>query len=81
MLVDRLWLRGISKAELRIDTWVLDLAPTDELRQWFGHDPTRWDDFGDRFGASPSGCLMVVRAVISSIILANDQNLPSDCAC
>ena len=49
MLVDRLWPRGISKAELRIDTWARDLAPTNELRQWFGHDATRWDEFGDRY--------------------------------
>ncbi len=49
MLVDRLWPRGISKTQLRIDTWARDLAPTDELRRWFGHDPMRWDEFRTRY--------------------------------
>lgn len=49
VLVDRLWPRGISKTQLRIDTWARDLAPTDELRRWFGHDPTRWDEFRTRY--------------------------------
>lgn len=49
VLVDRLWPRGISKTKLRIDTWTRDLAPTDELRHWFGHDPTRWDQFRTRY--------------------------------
>jgi uncharacterized protein YeaO (DUF488 family) len=49
VLVDRLWPRGVSKAQLRIDTWARDLAPSDELRHWFGHDPERWDEFRDRY--------------------------------
>ena len=49
MLIDRLWPRGISKAELHIDTWARDLAPSDELRRWFGHDPARWEEFRARY--------------------------------
>ncbi len=45
VLVDRLWPRGVSKEALAIDTWLKDLAPSDELRRWFGHDPERWDEF------------------------------------
>lgn len=45
ILVDRLWPRGISKAEAAIDEWLKNLAPTTKLRKWFGHDPDRWDEF------------------------------------
>jgi uncharacterized protein YeaO (DUF488 family) len=49
VLIDRLWPRGITKAELRIDAWARDLAPSDELRRWFGHDPARWEEFRARY--------------------------------
>lgn len=45
ILVDRLWPRGIKRAEAGIDLWLKDIAPSRELRQWFRHDPTRWGDF------------------------------------
>ena len=49
ILVDRLWPRGVSKAEAAIDEWLKDLAPSTELRKWFGHDPDRWDEFRRRY--------------------------------
>lgn len=49
ILVDRLWPRGVSKAEAAIDEWVKDIAPSTELRKWFGHDPVRWDEFRNRY--------------------------------
>jgi uncharacterized protein YeaO (DUF488 family) len=49
VLVDRLWPRGVSKAEAAIDEWLKELAPSTELRQWFGHDPERWEEFRRRF--------------------------------
>ena len=49
-LVDRLWPRGVRKADLPIDGWLKDVAPSDELRRWFGHDPQRWDEFVRRYG-------------------------------
>ncbi|HQZ33391.1 MAG TPA: DUF488 domain-containing protein [Ilumatobacteraceae bacterium] len=49
VLVDRLWPRGVSKDHLHIDAWARELAPTDELRKWFGHDPSRWGEFRDRY--------------------------------
>src|SRR5256714_15352580 len=49
LLVDRLWPRGVSKAAARIDHWLKDLAPSDGLRKWFGHDPARWDVFKARY--------------------------------
>ena len=51
VLVDRLWPRGISKEEARIDRWEKDLAPTTELRRWFGHDPAKWEEFLQRYRA------------------------------
>lgn len=49
ILVDRLWPRGISKEEAKIDLWLKDIAPSDELRTWFGHDPARWEEFKKRY--------------------------------
>ena len=48
VLVDRLWPRGVSKDEARIDEWLKEIAPSDELRRWFGHDPARWEEFTSR---------------------------------
>lgn len=49
VLVDRLWPRGVSKQALAADAWVKDVAPSDGLRKWFGHDPERWDEFRERY--------------------------------
>ena len=51
VLVDRLWPRGISKARAALAFWNKDVSPTTELRQWFGHDPARWDEFCTRYRA------------------------------
>lgn len=49
VLVDRLWPRGLSKEKARIDEWVKDIAPSDALRRWFGHDPDKWAEFERRY--------------------------------
>jgi uncharacterized protein YeaO (DUF488 family) len=51
VLVDRVWPRGRTKAELRLDEWARDLGPSTELRKWFGHDPARWTEFQARYQA------------------------------
>ena len=51
ILVDRLWPRGLSKEKARVDLWLKEIAPTTELRQWFGHDPAKWDEFQRRYRA------------------------------
>ena len=51
LLVERLWPRGIRKDALRLDGWLKDLAPSTALRQWFGHDPDRWQEFRRRYFA------------------------------
>lgn len=49
ILIDRLWPRGIKKTDAAIDEWLKDVAPSTELRKWFGHDPDRWPDFRRRY--------------------------------
>jgi uncharacterized protein YeaO (DUF488 family) len=49
VLVDRIWPRGVSKAEAHIDLWLKDVAPSTALRKWFGHEPERWTEFRERY--------------------------------
>jgi uncharacterized protein YeaO (DUF488 family) len=49
ILVDRLWPRGVTKLAARVDLWLKDVAPSTELRTWFGHEPARWDEFRRRY--------------------------------
>lgn len=51
ILVDRLWPRGLSKDKARIDLWLKEIAPSTELRKWFGHDPEKWAEFQRRYRA------------------------------
>ena len=51
VLVDRLWPRGLSKEAAKVDEWRRALAPSDELRKWYGHDPAKWDEFRRRYRA------------------------------
>jgi len=50
-LVDRVWPRGVRKEALHLDGWLRDVAPSTELRRWFGHDPERWGEFHRRYTA------------------------------
>ncbi|NUR86013.1 MAG: DUF488 domain-containing protein [Nonomuraea sp.] len=50
-LVDRLWPRGVAKDELKVDGWLKDVAPSPELRTWFGHQPERFPEFARRYTA------------------------------
>lgn len=55
VLVDRLWPRGLDKQHAAIDEWLKELAPSAELRKWFGHEPERWDEFRQRYAAELAG--------------------------
>ena len=60
LLIERLWPRGVKKTSLKIKSWIKDVAPSTELRQWFSHDPVKWDEFRRRYSAelkSPSRCV------------------------
>jgi uncharacterized protein YeaO (DUF488 family) len=49
ILVDRLWPRGLTKAKAHVDLWLKEIAPSTELREWFGHDPEKWRSFRRRY--------------------------------
>jgi uncharacterized protein YeaO (DUF488 family) len=49
VLIDRLWPRGVSKDAAAVDLWLKEIAPSTELRKWFGHDATRWEGFAARY--------------------------------
>jgi uncharacterized protein YeaO (DUF488 family) len=51
VLVERLWPRGVTKARLRLDEWIKEVAPSPELRRWFGHEPGKWPEFRRRYFA------------------------------
>src|SRR6266581_2968915 len=55
VLVDRIWPRGVSKQDAALTLWLKDIAPSDELRKWFGHEPARWAEFQKRFRAELDG--------------------------
>jgi Uncharacterized conserved protein len=49
VLVDRLWPRGLRKEEAKVNLWLKDLAPSNDLRKWFSHDPSKWEEFKRRY--------------------------------
>lgn len=49
VLIDKLWPRGVSKEDAQLDEWLKDIAPSDELRRWFDHDPNRFEEFKKRY--------------------------------
>jgi uncharacterized protein YeaO (DUF488 family) len=51
VLVERLWPRGLTKERAAVDLWLKDVAPSPELRKWFGHDPAKWEQFQKRYAA------------------------------
>ena len=69
VLVDRLWPRGVRKGALAVDAWLKEIAPSDELRRWFGHDAARWEEFARRYrdelGRQPAAGLVAELAARS----------------
>jgi uncharacterized protein YeaO (DUF488 family) len=51
ILVDRIWPRGVKKDAAKVEKWMRELGPSDELRNWFGHDPAKWSEFRKRYKA------------------------------
>jgi len=66
ILIDRLWPRGFKKNDAKIDDWVRDIAPSTELRKWFGHDPAKWDEFKKRFFSELRRSQNVVESIVVS---------------
>lgn len=66
VLVERLWPRGIRKADLALDAWAKDLAPSTALRQWFGHEPERWEEFRRRYREELAAAIPAARQLLSA---------------
>jgi uncharacterized protein YeaO (DUF488 family) len=64
ILVDRLWPRGIRKDQVRVDLWLRDIAPSHQLRRWFGHDPAKWDEFKKRYFAELDTKEELIRVIL-----------------
>lgn len=60
VLVDRVWPRGLTKEKAAVDLWLKEVAPSTDLRKWFGHDPQRWDEFRARYRAELDARPMLV---------------------
>ena len=67
ILVDRLWPRGISKDNARIDYWAKDIAPSNELRKWYNHDSGRWDEFKQRYFSELSNNQVAVEELVKQM--------------
>lgn len=68
ILVDGLWPRGVRKSDAAIERWMKEIAPSAQLRRWFGHDPARWEEFQRRYRAELRGkgeLLAELRAIAS----------------
>lgn len=63
ILVDRLWPRGLSKEKAAINIWLKDIAPSNALRKWFGHDPARWEEFRKRYEKELDGMKGAVKSL------------------
>jgi len=64
ILVDRLWPRGLSKENAKVDLWIKEIGPSNELRRWFGHDPKRWPSFKARYFQELEGKKELVDQII-----------------
>ena len=67
ILVDRLWPRGISKGKAKVDFWPKELAPSTELRRWYGHDPEKWSEFKSRYFSELAGNPELVNELLNYV--------------
>jgi uncharacterized protein YeaO (DUF488 family) len=67
ILVDRLWPRGISKEKAKIDFWPKELAPSTELRRWYGHVPEKWSEFKSRYFTELDGNRQLVNNLLEYV--------------
>ncbi|MGH9983945.1 MAG: DUF488 domain-containing protein [Nitrososphaeraceae archaeon] len=71
ILVDRLWPRGLSKDKVRVDLWQKDIAPSNPLRKWFGHDEKKWDEFKRKYFKELDQNNVALNTII---MMAQEQN-------
>lgn len=73
VLVDRVWPRGMTKEKADIDVWAKDIAPSTDLRKWFGHDPAKWNDFQKRYREELEGSKSALKELISKAKANGDR--------
>jgi len=71
ILVDRLWPRGVNKERAKIDLWLKDIAPSNELRKWFSHVPARWPEFRKRYKEELKGKRALVKQLAEELKKGN----------
>lgn len=67
ILVDRLWARGLSREKAKVDVWVREIAPSTELRRWYGHDPNKWAEFKSRYAEELEANTSSVEEILGEI--------------
>jgi uncharacterized protein YeaO (DUF488 family) len=67
ILVDRLWARGVSKDRAKVDVWAKEIAPSTELRRWYGHDPNKWTEFKSRYAAELDANFDQVEEIVKEV--------------
>ncbi len=67
ILVDRLWPRGLSRAEAKIDLWLKDIAPSTELRKWYGHELKKWPEFREKYFAELNDKQSIIEELLGKI--------------
>src|SRR3990170_480838 len=72
ILVDRLWPRGLSKEKAKIDLWLKEIAPSDQLRKWYGHEPQKWDEFKQKYFKELENKKDLINEIIKKV---NDGNV------
>ena len=71
ILVERLWPRGLTKEKAAVDLWLKEIAPSPELRKWFGHDPARWEEFQSRYFSELDGKAEALRPIREAALRRN----------
>jgi len=88
ILVDRLWARGLSREKAKVDVWAKEIAPSTELRRWYGHDPDKWAEFKSRYATEletkPGQVEALLRNIQAGIVTflysSKEQQLNNACA-
>ena len=70
ILIDRLWPRGLRKENAKLDSWLKDIAPSNELRKWYSHDPAKWTQFKERYWKE----LYVKQDIVSALAQQSERN-------
>jgi uncharacterized protein YeaO (DUF488 family) len=67
ILVDRLWARGLSKEKAKVDVWIKEIAPSNYLRRWYGHDPDKWAEFKRRYAAELNAKPDIIEEIMEEV--------------